>query len=129
MVERYNNNGGTQLAAGITYFSVLSMFPILMLAFAVAATVLAGRPEVIDQINTYVTNLFEGELASTINEIIDAAIAQRGALYGVGGLTALWSGTRWMSNLRFDVCPFFLVPANTRTVSGERSPSAQRLIH
>ena len=113
MVERYNNNGGTQLAAGITYFSVLSMFPILMLAFAVAATVLAGRPEVIDQINTYVTNLFEGELASTINEIIDAAIAQRGALYDVGGLTALWSGTGWMSNLRFGVSNMWNYADNT----------------
>ena len=44
MNERYTSIGGNQFAAGITYFSVLSMFPLLMIVFAVAATVLAYGP-------------------------------------------------------------------------------------
>ena len=44
-VERYGAQGGNQFAAGITYFSVLAVFPIAMLFVAAAAQVLAGRPE------------------------------------------------------------------------------------
>jgi membrane protein len=41
-----------------------------------------------------------GNLAGTINPIIDQAISQRGTVGLVGLLAALYSGIGWMSNLR-----------------------------
>ena len=40
---RYQSQRGDYYAAGITYFTVLSLFPLLMVAFAVAGFVLAGN--------------------------------------------------------------------------------------
>ncbi|MDO4928869.1 MAG: YhjD/YihY/BrkB family envelope integrity protein [Corynebacterium sp.] len=101
MNERYGAEGGNQYAAGITYFSVLSMFPILMLVFATAATVLARRPELLDDVQTYIADSIDGTFGETVNEIIDTAIEQRSVVFGIGGLTALWSGLGWMNNLRY----------------------------
>ena len=40
--ERFNDRLGNQFGAAITYFSFLSMIPILMVSFAAAGFVLAG---------------------------------------------------------------------------------------
>lgn len=103
MNERYTSIGGNQFAAGITYFSVLSMFPLLMIVFAVAATVLASRPDLLGQINNQLTTSIGGELGKTLHGILISAVNQRGSLYGVGGITALWTGINWMNNLRYAV--------------------------
>lgn len=103
MNERFGTRGGNQLSAGITYFSVLSIFPLAMLVFGGAGVVLAGNPELLAQIQGQVSGSLDGQIGDTVNGIIDSAIAQRGAVLGIGGLTALWSGLGWMSNLRFGV--------------------------
>ena len=41
---RFQEQKGDYYAAGITYFSVLALIPIMMVAFAVAGFVLAGHP-------------------------------------------------------------------------------------
>ncbi|WP_080796925.1 YhjD/YihY/BrkB family envelope integrity protein [Corynebacterium pacaense] len=109
MNERYGSKGGNQLSAGITYFSVLSVFPLAMLVFGIAGVMLARNPEVLQQIQDEITNALEGDIGSTVNQIIDTAIAQRGTVLGVGGLTALWSGLGWMDNLRFGVSRMWAV--------------------
>lgn len=100
MQDRYASQGGNQFSAGITYFSVLAMFPLMLLLTATAATILANRPDMLGEVKDQITNGIEGDLSNTINEILETAIAQRGAMFGVGGLTALWSGLGWMFNLR-----------------------------
>ncbi len=42
--ERFNDRLGNQFGAAITYFSFLSMIPILMVSFAAAGFVLASAP-------------------------------------------------------------------------------------
>ena len=50
-VERFNVRGGIQLAAAVTYFSVLALVPILMLAFsALGLTLTVLRPEALGTI-------------------------------------------------------------------------------
>ncbi|GAA1473210.1 inner membrane protein YhjD [Corynebacterium felinum] len=110
MNERYTQRGGNQFAAGITYFSVLSMFPLLMLSFAAIASVLANRPDVLMEINERVSSTIEGSLGETVNNIISTAIDQRSAMFGVGGATALWSGLNWMNNLRYGVSKMWNYP-------------------
>lgn len=112
MQERYATLGGSQFAAGITYFSVLSMFPLLMLVFAVVATVLASHPDMLAEIQNRVASLFDGSIGDTANEIITTAINQRGTMYGIGGLTALWSGLNWINNVRYGVSMMWKYPVD-----------------
>ena len=86
MNERYTSIGGNQFAAGITYFSVLSMFPLLMIVFAVAATVLASRPDLLGQINNQLTTSIGGELGkpSTTSSSPRLTSADRSMAWGGG---------------------------------------------
>lgn len=110
MQERFSREGGNQYSAGITYFSVLSMFPLLMLGFAVTATVLINRPDVLQEIKDHIVASVDGSLGETLNEILDTAIQQRAAMFGIGGLTALWSGLNWMNHLRYGVSKMWQYP-------------------
>jgi membrane protein len=101
MQDRYSSMGGNQYSAGITYFSVLAIFPVLMLVVAAIAAFLANRPEALTQVQEQIAGSVEGELGSLINDILTTAIEQRGAVAGIGALTALWSGLGWMNNLRY----------------------------
>ena len=101
MQERFGAMGGTQYAAGITYFSVLSMFPILMLLFAAVAFMLVNNPEALQWVRDEVDRSVSGNMGDSINKIIDTALEQRGAIAGIGGLTAMWSGLSWMNHLRY----------------------------
>lgn len=116
MNERYTDMGGNQYAAGITYFSVLSMLPILMLVFAGVAFVLASRPEMVVEIQEQIAGQVSGQLAEPINTILETAISQRGTVAGIGAVTALWSGMGWMHNLRYGVSKMWRINPNDGTM-------------
>ena len=42
--QRYNDCKGDFYAAGITYFTIFALFPLLMVGFAIGGFVLASRP-------------------------------------------------------------------------------------
>jgi membrane protein len=109
MNERYGDQGGNHFAAGITYFSVLSIFPLIMLGFATVAMVVAGNDELMDTIMDTVTESAGGELGETINSIIVQAVDQRGSVFGIGLVLALWTGLGWMGNLRLGVSEMWKV--------------------
>lgn len=98
LVDHYNQRGGNTLAAGITYFCVLSLFPLLMLVFAGFGFFFSTKPTLV---TNWVTTQLGGELATQVNEIIATAIAQRNTVLGIGALTAIWSGISLISHLRF----------------------------
>ena len=112
MNERYGAEGGNQFAAGITYYSVLSIFPLAMLIVATVAAVLANREDLLNDLQSQITSSLDGDMGDTVNEILDTAIEQRGAMFGIGGLTTLWSGLGWMNNLRVGVSAMWKVDAN-----------------
>ncbi|BDT85225.1 inner membrane protein YhjD [Nocardia cyriacigeorgica] len=97
---RYQSQRGDYFAAGITYFTVLSLFPLLMVAFAAAGFVLAGNPELLDEIEQRVVENIPGELGTQLNDLIDQAIRSRTAVGVIGLLTGLYTGLGWMANLR-----------------------------
>lgn len=103
MQERYSSKGGNQFSAGITYFSVLAVFPILMLVFAVLGFVLAANPSYMQAIQDAITESVDGGIGEAVNSILETAIDQRGTVAGIGAITALWSGLGWMANLRYGV--------------------------
>jgi len=112
MNERYGAEGGNQFAAGITYYSVLSIFPLAMLIVATVAAVLANREDLLNDLQSQITSSIDGDMGDTVNEILDTAIDQRGAMFGIGGLTTLWSGLGWMNNLRIGISAMWGIDAN-----------------
>lgn len=102
-VERFNVRGGGQFAAAISYFSVISLVPILMLAFSglgLALTVF--YPKSVDSIEDWLTGNLQsyGDLGETLLTVIISALNSWAAL-GLAGLAiALWSGVSWIGNLK-----------------------------
>lgn len=97
---RYRARRGDHYAAGITYFTVLSLFPLLMVAVAIAGFVLAGDQELLGQLQSKIVENIPGEFGTQINDLIDQAVGSRGAVGVLGLLTGLWTGLGWMANLR-----------------------------
>ncbi|MCP2318941.1 membrane protein [Nocardia amikacinitolerans] len=97
---RYQRQRGDYFAAGITYFTVLSLFPLLMVAFAAAGFVLAGNPELFQELQDKVVETIPGELGTQLNELIDQAVRSRGTVGVLGLLAGLYTGLGWMANLR-----------------------------
>jgi len=98
--NRYQERKGDYYAAGLTYFTVLSIVPIIMVVFSIAGFVLAGRPELLDDIRSIIEENIPGELGGTVEDLIDSAIQSRGAVGVIGLLTAAYAGLGWISNLR-----------------------------
>lgn len=97
---RYQSQRGDYYAAGITYFTVLSLFPLLMIAFAIAGFVLAGNAELLGELQEKVVENIPGEMGDQLNDLIDQAVRSRGTVGVLGLLTGLYSGLGWMANLR-----------------------------
>jgi membrane protein len=98
--ESFTAHYGNHYAAAITYFSVLSLIPILMVGFAIAGVVLAGNTHLLGELQTGITRSTPGPLGDTLKNVVDEAISARGTVGVVGLLIALYSGIGWMSNLR-----------------------------
>jgi membrane protein len=98
--EAYTERYGNHYAAAITYFSVLSLFPLLMIAFAIAGFVLAGNESLVMEMKNGITEAVPSGLGDTINDLVDEAIKSRGTVGIIGLLAAFYSGLGWMSNLR-----------------------------
>jgi membrane protein len=96
----YTENHGDHYAAAITYFSVLALFPLLMVAFAAGALFLRNNPDLLAQIEASITKAVPGDLSKTLTGVIDSAIKSAGTVGVIGLLVALYSGLGWMSNLR-----------------------------
>ena len=54
--ERYTERHGDHYAAAVTYFSVLSLVPLLMIAFAIAGFVLRAQPDLLAELQSSITN-------------------------------------------------------------------------
>jgi len=98
--DAFTERNGNHYAAAITYFSVLSLFPLLMIGFAVLGFVLAGDPVQLRNLKDSITDAVPNGLDEVITDLIDAAIDSRGTVGVIGLLTAAYSGLGWMSNLR-----------------------------
>ncbi|MCA1006348.1 inner membrane protein YhjD [Rhodococcus hoagii] len=97
---RYQQQKGDYYAAGITYFTILAIVPILMVAFAIAGFVLAGHPEWLTEIQDQVSKNMPGGLGETVNGLIDSAISARTGVGVLGLLGAAYAGIGWITNLR-----------------------------
>jgi membrane protein len=98
--DSYTTHYGNHYAAAIAYFSALSLFPLLMIAFSVAGFVLASQPQLLHQLQAGITAVVPGTLGAELNRIVEQAIASRGTVGVIGLLVAAYSGVAWMGNVR-----------------------------
>ncbi|MFC6009567.1 inner membrane protein YhjD [Nocardia lasii] len=97
---RFQRQRGDFFAAGITYFTVLSLFPLLMVAFSVAGFILAGHPDLLTELQAKVIENIPGSFGDQINDLIDQALDSRGTVGILGLLVGLYTGLGWIANLR-----------------------------
>lgn len=98
--ERYNDRKGDFYAAGITYFTVFALFPLLMVGFAAGGFVLANRPQLMEDVEQRIKETVTGDFGTQLVQLMDSAISSRGTVGVIGLATAAWAGLGWMSNLR-----------------------------
>lgn len=100
-IERFNDRLGSQFGAAITYFSFLSLIPILMVSFAAVGFILASNQNLLTEIIDHIVNsISDPTLASTLKNTVNTAIQQRTTVGLTGLLLALYSGISWIGNLR-----------------------------
>lgn len=97
---RYQRQRGDYYAAGITYFTVLSLFPMLMVGFAVAGFILANNPDLLTEMQQKIVENIPGSAGDQLNDLIDQAVSSRTGVGVIGLLTGLYSGLGWVANLR-----------------------------
>ena len=99
--ERYNDSKGDFYAAGITYFTIFALFPLLMVGFAAGGFVLASRPDLLDaDRGRRSRRSVSGDLGHQLVQLMDSAIDSRTSVGIIGLATAAWAGLGWMANLR-----------------------------
>jgi membrane protein len=98
--ERYQDSKGDFYAAGVTYFTVFAIFPMLMVAFAIGGFVLANQPDLLAAIEDKIKSSVSGDFAQQLVDLMESAIASRTSVGIIGLATAAWAGLGWMANLR-----------------------------
>lgn len=97
---RYVNNNGNHYAAAIAYFSVLALFPLLMIGFSIIGFVLLKQPELVDTLKAKVTAAAPAGVGTAFGPVVDHAVEQRTTVGLLGLVGAVYSGLSWMNNLR-----------------------------
>jgi membrane protein len=97
--ERYKQDAADQLAAAIGFFGFLSLFPLMILAVAVAGFVLTDPAEQA-RVATLITESIPGFEATlgdddtAVSQLVANVVANRGAIGIVGLVTLLLTGLR-----------------------------------
>jgi membrane protein len=103
-VERYISRLGSQFAAATTYFSVLALVPILMVAFSVTGFVLTVvQPELLDNVADVVADALGGVDQATrekILSLVNNALSSFWTIGIIGLVVALYTGAKWMGHLK-----------------------------
>jgi membrane protein len=98
--RRFDDRNGGFFAAGLTYYTILALFPLLMVGFAVVGFVLSRRPELLSEIDNHIRAAVPSELGKQLIQLMDSAIRARASVGVIGLATAAWAGLGWMSHLR-----------------------------
>jgi membrane protein len=98
--QRYNERKGNFFAAGLSYYTIFSLFPVLMVGFAVAGFLLSRQPELLAQIEDRIRGAVSDKFGKQLIKAMNAAIASRSSVGIIGLAGSAWAGLGWMANLR-----------------------------
>ncbi|MFJ8738792.1 YihY/virulence factor BrkB family protein [Embleya sp. NPDC127516] len=96
--SRYGDRQGNRLAAAVTYYGFLSLFPLITLAAAVVAAAL--DPSQVQRMQNKISEQIPG-IADKLD--LDALVRNAGAVGAIGGAVLLVSGTGWVDATRSSI--------------------------
>ncbi len=118
--RHYAAQDGPLLAAAVTYFAFLSLFPLLALAFASVGFAAHVIPAAQHALDAALESVLPGMVGNDPDQISLKAIKQAaGAVAGVGLLTVAYSGLNWIAEMRDALAAMF-------EVESSRSPTSTR---
>ena len=100
---RYNRMDGDLMAAGITYFAFLSIFPVVLLAASVIGLLLAGDTLLRSQLISSIRKAVPGDTGDFLVGQVRDAISASGVTGAVGAVLFVYAGLRTMDKLRIGV--------------------------
>lgn len=96
----YQGENGDHLAAAITFFSFLAMFPLILLSVSVTGFVLAGNHHLQGELFDKIAANAPGSFGVTLRSTVQGLIAHRSAVGLVGLVGVAFTGLGWIDNLR-----------------------------
>ena len=116
--DRFDDCKGNFFAAGLSYYTIFALFPVLMVSFSVGGFVLSRRPDVRTGIDNKVRSAVPGALGQQLLDLVNSAIDSRTSVGVIGLITAAWVGLNWMSNLRVAVSEMWKQDGGSRGFGG-----------
>ena len=98
--DRFEESKGNFFAAGLSYYTIFSLFPLLMVSFSVGGFLLSRRPDVLTAIDSKVRAAVPGALGQQVVDLMNSAIASRASVGVIGLAVAAWVGLNFIGNLR-----------------------------
>ncbi|KAA9155394.1 YihY/virulence factor BrkB family protein [Amycolatopsis acidicola] len=99
-LARYRERDGDHYAAAVTFFTLLSLVPLLMIVVSVAGFVLAGDELLVAELDKMLAQALPSLVSDQVGGILRMVIEERGRLGVVALVVSLYSGWSWISNLR-----------------------------
>jgi membrane protein len=96
--DRFGSNGGTNLAGALTYRSVLSLFPALLVLVALLG-VLGQYPQTYDAVLAVARRVVPASVVESISGPLQGVITNKGgaaALLGVGLAVTIWAASGYI---------------------------------
>jgi membrane protein len=97
---RYERVQSDLLAAGVTYFAFLGLFPVLLLAASIFGLFLAGDALLQQQLYDSIREAFPGELGEQLVHEVSSAVGSAGVTGLIGLVGFLYAGLRTVDKLR-----------------------------
>lgn len=97
---RFNDRNGSLFAAGLTYYTIFAIFPLLMVGFGVGGFALSRRPELLTTLEERIRTSVSGAVGQQLVALMNSAIDARASVGVIGLATAAWVGLGWMWHLR-----------------------------
>lgn len=98
--QRFDDRNGGFFAAGLTYYTIFALFPLLMVGFAAVGFMLARRRQLLNTIDDHIRAQVSGSLGQQLQDLMNSAIDARASVGIIGLATAVWAGLGWISHLR-----------------------------
>src|SRR3954466_9805846 len=97
---RYNRVQGDLIAAGVTYFAFLSLFPVLLLVASVVGLILSGNAVLQQELFDAIREAVPGSTGDWLVEQVQDAISSAGVVGVIGLVGFFYAGLRTMPPLR-----------------------------
>jgi membrane protein len=101
--QQYTKANGDVVAAAVTYFSFLAIFPLVLLGASIAGFVLANNADLQRRLEEVISENVPGSLGDTLSRSVQSVIDNRGSLGVIALLGVAYAGLGWVGNLRAGV--------------------------